>query len=620
MALKGTEREVFDNAQALKERDKPRDRMFRAMDKMFHNSSAPPGELASRDWFRWTPTTTPSDAVWGATRVLSAIEPNIEFAPISYTGSDRERADRIGRVLKTLYMQAGRRSKSKHTRQIVWNAVLYDSVAIQLDFLPFTLDNTDLMGGSEKRLRSTRRYGPFAIHVRNAKNVHTVHSEWGLEQVLFEQVLPLREVIKFWGDAAPKDLQEMVEGDNTVEWVYLMDYWDDEKRAVWVHTMEDYATPFMDAIQNPQHWLVKPKDHGLPFIPWVSAGGGSTTEASPELHHRPLLASIYHTDQYNTMNIIRSLLVSDEIAKFAEEETVEETHTGEPAATTREGAIGPRNSYNIQVGEKIYRLPQSQLDQGLLELHRVLQDDMSASTVSRILLGEVPNDVAFSTLNLGQQSASRSIIPYKEVGQDALSELFTQMLMWSNFAQEDLHAFIARPDGSGREAYRIVWDEFDPDLIQIDVELVTDVPTDQTSKINASAMAYERVGASQKWALENMGIADADLVQNERFQEDLMTVEKQNAMMLLSEETQKQMMEIAQQQAQEMMAPLIEKLEQLQAGAEPGENLGQGGPGMAGIEGMGTDPASGGAVPAQFNPSATREQQTGQTRTGEELA
>ena len=52
-----------------------------------------------------------------------------------------------------------------------------------------------------------RRFGPFAIVVRNPQQVHVRYSDWMPEAVLMKQVMTVQEAIDFWGAAFAEKLQ-----------------------------------------------------------------------------------------------------------------------------------------------------------------------------------------------------------------------------------------------------------------------------------------------------------------------------------------------------------------------------------------------------------------------------
>ncbi len=201
---------VIQDAQYIIDRDIDRNKKFVGMDELFYNELPEPPEMATRQWFRWMPPTSPSDSVWGATRTLSSVFPQLTYAPITAQQEDKDTADKIERVLTALLRKSGKRTSSKPARQLINTAVLYDMTAMQVDFLPFMLRQKGLSDVMRRRLeKSMRLGGPFALHVRNPKNVHAVYSEWGLHKVVFEQTMLAREANMFF---ANKDLENPVTG------------------------------------------------------------------------------------------------------------------------------------------------------------------------------------------------------------------------------------------------------------------------------------------------------------------------------------------------------------------------------------------------------------------------
>ena len=114
---------IFKSSMDIIDRDRKRNVKFKTADELFYNTQKAPKELVDELWFRLVPTTAPSDAVWGATRTLSSIEPALTFAPIGLKDQDKDNADKIERVLTAIHRQAERRSKSKYTRQTILNAL-----------------------------------------------------------------------------------------------------------------------------------------------------------------------------------------------------------------------------------------------------------------------------------------------------------------------------------------------------------------------------------------------------------------------------------------------------------------------------------------------------------------
>lgn len=585
---------IVDLANEVIERDKARNTKFEAMDTMFHNRSTAPAELKGLSWFRWFPSTRPSDSAWGAARVLTSIEPRVTVYPLGNEDKDREEADRRERILSYQYWGAKNRSKINPTRQIVLSSILYDMTAVRTDFIPY-LKRGDYV--NKKRLSTAARFGQYAVNPMKPAGVHPVFDQWGLASVVHAVVVPRREALGYW------DNDELKEGDG--EYVYVVDYWDHDNRITWATVTE---TPGIEYTENTDAIKLVEQEHGLPFIPWNIKGGGSVIETDPEFHHRPLLDSIYHADQFHNANVIRSLMLSRIWAEFAKPLTKSVTHDGE---TPNYDFRQPGGNIPLQLGEDIQDMAPANVNPALLTASQIIDSDMEASTVSRVLLGETPNDVAFATLNLGQQSAARSIIPYQEVAEETLTGVFTDFLLWAEFAKEDIQGIDLASKSVDRD-YKIKHTAIDPDNILLEVKLEADVPTDRIQKINAGVMLHRDLGVSRKKVYEELGLRDASLIEEQRAQEDMDAVEHQNALQGLSQEF---INEIRQQIEAEIMG-------QIQAQAQ---QQGQGNPedptqGVPGAEGQGFTPRLGGSSSIELAPeSNTPEGQNGVDRGGNQI-
>lgn len=588
-------------AQTMKdliEQDRELNLKLIGQDTMYYNTSKKPEQFDKfGSNFRWNPTTIASDSVWGAARVLAGNEPQVTYFPLAVS-VEKEFASLVENIARFQYMAAGKRSKTNTTRQITQSSLLHDKICAQTTFLPYQMKNISSMGGNKKKILGSMRFGQFGVQVRNAKNVHYVQSEWGLEVVVFEQVFAAKDALGYWADVVLKKLKQDIENGN-VEWLYIVDYMDDKDRAIRAWPMGS-ATAIPVALENGIRFVEK-QGHGFPFIPWAIKGGGNTTETKPELHHRPMLDSVWNSGQFDTINIMRSLQLSKAIQKHAGAATVSRTFDGESPEVDYDD---PVQNVPLRIGEDLTALPPDQLDPSLFTLIQGLNDDVSASTVSRILMGEVPDQVAFATLNLGQQSAARSIVPYRESAEDAIAEIMSQFLLWSAFAKEDLKAWGSTKVNRG-ERYILPWDQIDPEHVMFDVELIADLPTDNMTKTNVGRMQLE-AGVSHEVVFEQWGYTDPGHVRAVRAQEDL---EDSEIALYLQKQQMEQEAGIQMQVQQAMQAQQLQAqqaVQQQQEQAVPEEGLG----------GPGFNTAEGGTAPAVANTGLLRENVTGVDRQG----
>ena len=553
--------------QDLAKRDKERDKKFLWMWQAHNNISAAPAGWSDKEWLMWFPTMKPSLAVAGATKVLSNLDPKFTYFPHAVGDENFAFSDKVERILKYNFLMAGKRGKSNPTRQMTLNALLFDMVAVQTSFLPYQAKNVEALGGNSEKLRKSR-FGQYAIHNRSPRGVHAVHSDEGLHNVLHEQLFPTREIIGFWGGHAKKLKSEFAK--NELPYCYVVDYWDEKERAVYCYLMEEGQTPNLELLAAKDAIvLVEPQAHGLPFIPWTIKGGGSTSDTLPEFHHRPVLDEIYQTGLKEKVDLMRSIVFSRQLAEYGKPSTKSTTHDGQ---TPEFDYDTPGGNVALRQGEDIQDMLPPQINSDMLLSYQTLEATMDDATLPAIVLGEVPGDISFATYNASQQSGVRSIIPFKEVSEEAHEEVASQMLLWAKFAKENMTGWGTTKQDKGKE-YILKHGEIDDEHVQVDVTLAADVPTDRVSKINAAVMLVQNLGFSKASAMEEVGITDPVREQDKTAQELFDEVELQNAASELSNEFQQQLLEQAKQQV--MQDPqFIQQVAQMlqQAQQQGGQN------------------------------------------------
>jgi hypothetical protein len=520
--------------------DCERDRMLRAMDDMWHNRWALPPGMAGVKWLHKVVSSDPHDAVRAGTRVLSSVAPRITVQP--YGGSatvgggagERLQAERIERALAWHFRNASRRRRASVLRDVVLSALLYDEVVAQVVYLPAQQQAAKVLGGSLQAAGASARFGPFAIIVRNPQQVHVRYSDWMPEAVLLKQVMPVSEAVAFWGSSLAEKLTKPTGGllrrraasqraprnDNSVTHLTVYDYMDTEQRAVWAVPQTDGARLAEPAGDEGAGALeILREEHGLGFLPWAAKVGGTTLHEGG-LQRIPLLASIYQSGQWDTQNMVETLLASEVIAY---------------ASAPRLKVEGPTNEVDVDYGEpgRVVHVPPGHaldslaaptMDESLARIAERVAERIGKSTVPRVLqTGDFPGGTAFATLNLATQSGIKSLAPYKELAEDALAEIFTLMLNWVQHSGQPLAAFAPRRGGRG-EAITLDPAEMDLADVVIDVELTADVPTDRMARINAASMAVRDLGYSRERALEQIGETDAKEVMAQAEQEQIEAV------------------------------------------------------------------------------------------------
>ncbi|MBT3239379.1 MAG: hypothetical protein HON98_02625 [Chloroflexi bacterium] len=510
-------------ADKMVRKDRGRDQMLTAMDQMWRGEWDLPSSLAELRWVHKVISTDPHDALRAGTRVLSSASPRITVQAMGPNEASRAEADKMERALGWHLKQASRRRRASVLRDVVFSALLYDEVVAQVVYLPHQIEALKAFKGDIRRLQAAKKYGPFAVLVRNPRQVHVHYSDWMPEAVVMKRVMPVQEALAFWGKNAGNLSRALNrKGMGEMKYVTVYDYMDVEHRAVWALPQEGNgmaAAPL--GTEGHGGVEIMREAHGLGFLPWVARVGGTTLADEAEHQRVPLLYSVYQAGQWETQNVLETLLTSEVIAY---------------AASPRLKVEGPGDGVEVDYGEpgrmayvapghSLSQLNPPGLDSGLEAIAERVGNRIGKSTVPRVLqTGDFPSGTAYATLNLATQSGIKSLNPYKELAEESLSDILMQMLAWVKQENVPLQGF-----GTGRDAvgkhFTINPNTYKVEDLHVSVELTPDVPTDRMARINAASMAVRELGYSKRRALEQIGEGDPDVIREEARSEILEAVE-----------------------------------------------------------------------------------------------
>lgn len=611
---------IIDRIQKMVKADKPKNRMQAWMDKAWRGDWSLPPQMSALKWIHKVVSSDPHDALRAGTRVLSSVEPKITIVPLGQEEEDRNKMDRIERALLFHFKNAGRRRRASILRDIVKSALLYDEVIAQVIYLPYQIETLKTFGGDTRRLEAAQAFGPFAIVLRNPQQVHIEYSDWMPERVVLKQVLPLQEVVDFWGTNAKKLAKEAEGTDNkNKKYVTLLDYSDLEQRMVLAY-LQDSDSSYFENFGDSDAIEILNEENELKFFSWIAKVGGTTLASDPAHQRIPLLYPVYQTGQWDTQNILETLIASEPIAY---------------AAAPRIKTSGPTDDIYVTYGEalrqvheppghKVEAMEPPVLDAGLWTLADRVSSRMAKSTTSRVLQDAEPaSGMAFATLNLITQSGLKSLNPYKELAEQALADIFTQMLYWIDHSGDTIYAYVRPAKEELTQTVSVGSDDFDTEKLFIDVELSADVPTDRMARANAASLMTRELGLSKRTGLETTGVGDptreVELRENELDEETKRQIKRmekvEQAKIDLQIAARKQMaqadMEIAAEQQrlqQRVEATTPGKLNQMMRGR--GVEARQTGQGFENTRNQaGFNPAMQGTPPAMANPEGTREEQ-----------
>ena len=514
----------LETAEDMVQQDAEKNRMQAAMEAMWQGRWHLPKEIASMRWVHKVISTDPHDALRAGVRVLSSADPRIKVLPVGLGAGPELQADLVERALSWLFHLANRRRQASVLRDIVLSALLYDEVVAQVVYLPQQIQAVRAAGGDLTRLSAAERSGAFAILVRNPRQVHVRYSDWMAESVLLQRVMPVSELIGFWGKHAKK-LQQQLDGraGEALRYATVYDYFDLENRVVWAFLHEDQSAvlPTSGLDGSAQPFEIVRQAHGLGFLPWVARVGGTTLMQDSTHQRVPLLYSVFQSGQWETQNILETLLTSEVIAYAAAPRLKVEGVTDNIEVDYGE----PGRMAFVPPGHNLEPMNAPSMDASLAQIADRVGRRIDKSTVPRILqTGDYPAGMAFATLNLATQSGLKSLAPYKDLAEQALAGIFTQMLNWITF---DGRPVLAYQYGRASRGERIVLDpaKVDPGQLYLEVELSADVPSDRASRIEAAATAVRELGYSRGRALEFIGESDPTVIMEEARQEQLAEAE-----------------------------------------------------------------------------------------------
>jgi hypothetical protein len=255
----------------------------------------------------------------------------------------------------------------------------------------------------------------------------------------------------------------------------------------------------------------------------VAKVGGTTLPENPAHQRVPMLYSVYQAGQWDTQNILETLLTSEVIAY---------------ASAPRLKVEGPTDNVEVDYGEpgrmayvppghNLSLLSPPGLDGSLELIANRMAERIGKSTVPRVLqTADYPSGTAFATLNLATQSGLKSLTPYQELAETALADVFTQMLEWVAYLGKPVVAFAPGQHKTGEQVL-LDPDQFEVEDLYLEIELTADVPLDKVSRINAAATAVRELNYSRARALEYVGENDPSVIMEEARQEEVQALEHQ---------------------------------------------------------------------------------------------
>ena len=591
------------------ERDRPLRAMQEAMERMAHLQYELPKGLDSLEWMRTVRTTAPYDFIRAGSRALHGLSQRPVIDPISVLKaveggpqSDvaRAKANEWETALRWQFDKAVERAAMLR-EDIPRSALMYDEIVGQVIHLPSQIKAIEKLGGNANRQKAALSYGQFAIDLHNPKDVHVNYSKYMAEEIVSVQIVGPQEIVDFWNNPA---LKAKIDAEEAEEFYVLVDYMSYDSRAVFCYPGKQIE-PMVKASEEGSKEIIPilVEENDYPFMPWFAAVGGSVLETQPDRQRFPLLYGIWRSEQWVTANIAASLAIGETIAEAARPDFIA---TGANPEDITADTGEPFGIMQVPPGMQVVPTQQRTIDPALREAWDRFVSDMG-TTLPRILVtAEAMPDEPFAGYNMRLRQALASILPYKHLAERATAQIYEKMLLWCHYSGTPIKGY------HEDRLYQIEPEEIDPSALYLTVSLEPDVAIDQQQRTNTAVMQARELNRPMRDILAEMGVTDPETAMGDWSREQLYKAELQGILQMIQMETSGQIQQMAQQLAQQMMQQQQEQQMAMQQG--PGGSAG------APSGGLGFDPNQGGAPPAQANPGATREMQSGMTRTGEEVA
>lgn len=577
-------------ATRLMNADRERDMAFQAYRNMYRGEWALPAGMPR--FTRKVVDQSPHDAVQAGVRTLASNYPKVTIYPPRDLPEQKAQANEWEKVLKWHLMSADRRRPVGVVTDTVLSALLYHAVALMVVDLDHQLEQIKAVEADDTRIKALRRHSKFVINTYNPMDVHTLRSSYGTEAVLLCQERLASEVVAEWGKAAGAVMKKLADDG---EWVKYYDYMDYTDRCVWA------ASGKGDSMD-----IISPKEHGLDFLPWVALMGGSTLEDREADKYHPMLYALHKTGLFDNINILKSVILTDEAIKPWKTDMVIEGEGVAYDEPVERDFEDPDGLMILPAGKTARPIARQGLDPGKNELIAQMQAEIGRTTVPSVLQsGDTLSGESYAGLNMRVQVAMGALKPGKELAEKALAEMFSLMLLWTAKGEKPLNARgVDKRTDLGMQ-YEIDPETIDTENIYITVELKPDNPTDRVQQANAG-MILQQLGYPKEYVLEQVGVEDPQAAMKQFWIERLKEARIQNIIDLERMQMEQGMAQQAQdaQMAQQQEAQMLAQQQQMQGPI-------QGGPGF--------NTGMGGMPPAMAFPQGTREELAGEDMFGEAM-
>lgn len=616
---KGLHSEMIDD-------DKSRNELFFAIDDMFHGVIELPPQLKEMDDIRLVKDSTPHDALYNGATFLANSKVRFEITPLGPNPQEIEKANMMEEAIGWHWNRANMRGGTRKIYDIAHSALRYDLCVTRVDDLMHWLPKDEKKW--TKANRRAMRGGRFPITIKPPHGMHFRTSAMGgFHCILSAQVTSLVDVIDYYESIAGtndegkriKAVIEKIKAEHE-DWqslnFLLKDHTDDEKRLSYGHITDLDGFTFDDD-EGKSDYVFIDTENKMPFMNYTVRGGASEAEPDPAFKYHPMLASAHWHGLWADSVLAKSLTFSDIIRRVREPRDFY-VGSGTDQVPPDDGSGGAKA---LPPGVQIQRPGPTQLDPQSFQVIADYSNSLNKTTGTSILgnLNQIAGSTPFSSINAQIQLAEGNMNPQRNIIQDTISDIAYLMCEWTKFTKKPLQSWRDQSYKMGEkmmprgQEIQISDKDYDLNRLFIKCTITPETPTDQTQRINNARLMVE-MGLSKRDALESLSVPHPETQMDESSKEKIkegavqaeisrMVAEAQSDVQVAA---QAKMMQMQQQQAQQQQ-------EQAQPQGQPPTP-------QDAAQGAGFDPSQGGQSPMQAAPGMGREQMTGQTMGGQDIA
>lgn len=656
--MKRTLSEIRSYEQDLIEKDRKRDQLFNALWNMVHlNWDFSPEHKAKMPNVRTLVDASPSDAVNNASIALSNTIPRWQVSPYGSSLFELMRTEKMEHCLAAQFRKMNNRGVGTLLFDKMRSSIMFDTIVTRIDDLEFQFKGVQKLSPLQKRIRSQ---GRFLGQVFDPRTIHVETSMGTFVTLLHIENMRAWDVYQYWklyennetksGKMVAQALRQMEERfsgkKNIREMRFVMlEFINDDQilkhgyfvggssNTVGTSAVFNADSVSLDGEVNASRSVVSDtaggrddivfadEENALGFMNWSVRIGGTRMESDPAHQVNPMLAPLHWGNTWETLNIVRSLVMSEPISRMFEAHQFQMSADGQRLPESDDGTIVGRR------GDDVKNLPPAQLDPQALNVVQALQSELTRTTGANVL-SDVTSAATtpFATLNAMINIAMSRLDVNRRDGALSCADDALLMLRWVDKTKVPLMSYRQNPKSMAMmgqnvmmqmgEQVLITADDFDADQCEIQVDIKPKTPTDYQQQILSAIQLHDKLQVPYEYLLETLGFDNIPLLRNQWKAEQMNNAQLQTQIQVMSQQAMMQ----AQQEAQGQQSQTGPNGEPMTEMPNPGaEGISQSAMGALG-GGQGMNPAMMGSSPQAFAPGMTRESISGATQGGAPIA